>query len=381
MGKGTADESYLNEFEKKIIKFCKEIIDFTVNFLKLEKELKKNFLETWGKIGKTRWAGAGRGAGKLQRDNLHTRGQGAKNPLSNRNFRWTPLVIAKNLPPWAKEVKEIKYEEIEIKIEKGRGKKKKEETKKVKAFVYIVEKDNKYMEIKPGKEVYNLPLNEPPYCITQAQFNNFWDNLDDSKKEEIKNFTDLDWTINATMIPAYEYSYWTFSIESFLVCLLSVASTLYYKNNKISDLKASIVEKWEKFLEENEEHIPVIKNNENKKEKQVSLTTLSSISIEELQLCPLCKTLLTQFPAGLEKENRPENWSASSFPWKTSKKKEGEKESIQLLHIKPLIETEIRHSPDNVRYGHRWCNVAMADASLEYTLDFFEHVLKNNNRC
>lgn len=375
MGKGTADKNYLNDFEEKIIKFCEEVIDLTVGFL--EEELKKDFLETWGKIGKTRWAGAGRGAGKLQRDNLHTRGQGAKNPLSNRNFRWTPLVIAKKLPPWAKEIKEIKYEEIEIKIEKGRGKKKKEETKKARVFVYIVEKNGKYEEIRPGKEVYNLPLNEPPYCITEKQFHSFWESLDNSKREEIENFTDLDWTINATMIPASEYSYWTFSIESFLVCLTSVVSTFYLKNNKISEkLKTFILDKWKEFLKENEAYIPIFESR-----KQVSLTTLSSISIKELQLCPLCKTLLTQFPAGLEKENRPENWSASSFPWKTSKKKEGEKESIQLLHIKPLVETEIRHLPDNVRYGHRWCNVAMADASLEYTLDFFEHVLKNNNRC
>ncbi len=31
------------------------------------------------------------------------------------------------------------------------------------------------------------------------------------------------------------------------------------------------------------------------------------------------------------------------------------------MHINPLIEKEIRHNASNVRYGFRWCNVAMAD--------------------
>ena len=51
MGKGTIDKDYLSDFEKKILAFCKEVVNLTANFV--VEEDKKNFLETWGKIGKT----------------------------------------------------------------------------------------------------------------------------------------------------------------------------------------------------------------------------------------------------------------------------------------------------------------------------------------
>lgn len=67
--------------------------------------------------------------------------------------------------------------------------------------------------------------------------------------------------------------------------------------------------------------------------------------------------------------------------WRSSKKEEGDDSSIQIMHINPLVESEIRHNSNNVRYGHRWCNVAMTDHSLDETLDFMEFVIKAHNRC
>jgi len=50
------------------------------------------------------------------------------------------------------------------------------------------------------------------------------------------------------------------------------------------------------------------------------------------------------------------------------------------MHIKPLIEREIRHTPENTRYGHRLCNVAMADHSVEETVDFMRAVVKAHEK-
>jgi hypothetical protein len=80
-----------------------------------------------------------------------------------------------------------------------------------------------------------------------------------------------------------------------------------------------------------------------------------------------------------EEVSRGMNTSALGLPdlfRRLHKRKEGAPESIQLFHVEPLIETEIRHTPRLTRYGHRWCNVAMADRSLEETIDFMEAIVK-----
>ena len=38
------------------------------------------------------------------------------------------------------------------------------------------------------------------------------------------------------------------------------------------------------------------------------------------------------------------------------------------------------HNAKNARYGHRWCNIAMSDRSIEETLDFMEAVIKAHQR-
>ena len=47
--------------------------------------------------------------------------------------------------------------------------------------------------------------------------------------------------------------------------------------------------------------------------------------------------------------------------------------------IKPLIEEEIRHKAENCSWGHRWCNIAMTDHTIEETLEYFNHVVKEHN--
>jgi hypothetical protein len=80
-----------------------------------------------------------------------------------------------------------------------------------------------------------------------------------------------------------------------------------------------------------------------------------------------------------------ENGKLKAYPtwqpeWRPSKKGEREDASVQVMHVNPLIDKEIRHNAKNVRYGHRWCNVAMTDHSLDETLDFMEFIVKAHKR-
>ena len=78
---------------------------------------------------------------------------------------------------------------------------------------------------------------------------------------------------------------------------------------------------------------------------------------------------LKQFRKG----ERPNSWKPS---WTKNKTKEGDDDSLQITHLKPLVEDEERHNAFNCSYGHRWCNVAMTDHNLEESLKLFQHVVK-----
>lgn len=82
--------------------------------------------------------------------------------------------------------------------------------------------------------------------------------------------------------------------------------------------------------------------------------------------------------ADLPERERKNVWQPE---WRTRKREEGEDKSIQIMHLKPLVESEIIHTAENVRYGHRWCNVSMTDHSIDETLDFMEHVVTVHGRC
>jgi len=94
--------------------------------------------------------------------------------------------------------------------------------------------------------------------------------------------------------------------------------------------------------------------------------------------CPMCKVSITGNQANMPERKRGEVWQTA---WRKTKRGEGEDSSIQIMHVNPLIEKTIGHNAENVRYGHRWCNVSMTDHSLEETLDFMEYIVRAHKRC
>ena len=86
----------LTKRDREILNLCEEISKLIKNELPTNYQL--DFWNEYGKIDYTRDAGTGLAGGKLQRDALCTPGKSAKDPLSNRNLRWHPLVVAHQLP-------------------------------------------------------------------------------------------------------------------------------------------------------------------------------------------------------------------------------------------------------------------------------------------
>ena len=74
---------------------------------------------------------------------------------------------------------------------------------------------------------------------------------------------------------------------------------------------------------------------------------------------------------------RPAIWAPN---WLPAKREEGDDASIQLMHLNPLIETEIRHRAKNVRYGFRWSNVSMTDHSVDEAVEFFKYIVEAQKR-
>ena len=99
---------------------------------------------------------------------------------------------------------------------------------------------------------------------------------------------------------------------------------------------------------------------------------------EDITKCPVC---LLNISKGLEAFRKSERGTTWQPAWRSSKKEEGDDSSIQIMHVNPLVEMQIKHNSSNVRYGHRWCNVSMTDHSLDETLDFMEFVVRAHNRC
>ena len=105
----TIGANSLTDRDQKIIKLCSQVAQTIRNEIS-DKAGKKKFWDEFGKTSLTRDAGAGRGAGKLQRDALCTRGIQGKAPFSNRNLRWHPLVLACNPVDYAASIERIEIE-------------------------------------------------------------------------------------------------------------------------------------------------------------------------------------------------------------------------------------------------------------------------------
>ncbi len=325
----TVGASLLTEKDKRIIKLTESISDI-LNESIYDSDAKKHFQQNYSKISYTRDAGTGRGAGKLQRDALCTRGRQGKVPFSNRNLRWHPLVVAD---------KEIYYaqpiEKLEVEGER--------------ALVFVINGKRYYPE-----EVYQLDKR----CVVLPE--HWIPHID-----ILKNWTDSDWTANSCIIPALESTEWWYALESFIVLGISIAGTLYRVKN-IDNLVDSITS--------------LLKNQDIDKRIKLPTDILKRIlkNKESLLLCPLCRSRLNSNVADLPERERDSIWQPQ---WRKKKRIEGEDKSIQITHLKPLIESEIIHTAENVRYGHRWCNVSMTDHSIDETLDFMEHIVKVHGRC
>ncbi|MFH1005627.1 MAG: hypothetical protein V1781_09100 [Bacteroidota bacterium] len=324
----TISASFLTDLDNKTIALCKQISEILLENISTEK-LQKEYWKEFGKISFSRDGGLGLGGGKLQRDAICTRGRGGKAPFSNRNLRWHPLVVSAEKPSFAKEIEriEIDDETLIFVVKDSKGK-----TKKI-----------------PSDKVHEL---SERYCATSKHWQPHIDT--------VKNWNDTQWTQNSCVIPALEACEWFDSVETYAVLGIAVAVELY---------KAD-------FSKAYSEVVKILKSQTI--DTNIKLPSkLFPKQKEEFTNCPISKISIDGNLDKFRKEVRSETWQPN---WRSSKKDEGDDASIQVMHLSPLVEKEIQHNAENVRYGFRWCNVAMTDHSLEETLDFMEHIVKAHGR-
>ena len=327
----TISANDLTLIDRKIIGLCAGIAE-TIRDEISHAANQKKFLDEFGKTSLTRDAGAGRGAGKLQRDALCTRGVQGKAPFSNRNLRWHPLVLANDPVAFAAPIERI---EIEGDDEQQ-------------TLVFIV-KENGKENAYPSSKVHELPER---FVTLPEHWQPLFDNL--------RYWSDTLWTQNSCIITAYEACNWQDAVETYAVLGLSIAVDDYKINfDKIYPKIVSILQA---------QHID-------------SSVTLPSKDFpadkEDIICCPLCKVPKSQNPANLPDREREERFK---FSFSGNKRNEGEDSSMQIMHVEPLIESEMRHSGANVRFGHRWCNVAMTDHSIDETVDFMEYIVNAHRK-
>lgn len=328
----TISASFLTEFDLKVIQFCENISSLIFDKID-DLDLKNKYKNEYGKISKTRDGGLGLGGGKLQRDALCTRERQGKAPFSNRNLRWHPLIVAENKPSYAKEIERIRI--------KGDGE------SKVLIF-YIKDSNNRLIEF-PSDKAHELPsryVTLPKHWLEHV--------------DELKHWNDTLWTQNSCIIPALEACDWVDSIETYAVLGISIAVEFF----KVD------------FKKLYHDVYNLLKNQSIS--KQVSLPSRNFPSKKEnFVKCPLCLCSISLNPSEIPPRLREITWQPS---WNTNKRSEGEDSSIQIMHVNPLVEKELRHNAANVRYGHRWCNVSMTDHSISETLDFMEFIVKAHKR-
>lgn len=324
----TVSASFLTDLDRSVIELSGSIASAIKEIIPLEKD-KLDFEKEFGKVNLSRDAGAGRGAGKLQRDAICTRGRQGKAPFSNRNLRWHPLVVAEDKPSYAKEIDRIEIEGVD----------------EAQTLVFFV-KDSSGKELRfPADRVHEMPerfVALPKHWIPHVPV--------------LKNWNDTLWTQNSCVIPALEACRWQDAVETFASLGISAASVFYG-----ADLKALLAKVTDVLSKQ-------------KIDTKLKLPTENfPRETSEILSCPVCRLGLSEDLERFRKERRETTWQPS---WRPSKKSEGDDGSVQILHVVPLVESENRHNVSNVRYGHRWCNVAMTDHSLEETIDFMDFVVK-----
>ena len=147
---------------------------------------------------------------------------------------------------------------------------------------------------------------------------------------------------------------WVEAVEVFSILSISVASELYSVDKKklyTSVIKVLLSQTIDKNLQVPSAKYPVFEN--------IDLG------------CPICKLPLKDSLDAFRSIDRETTFQPTIS---NNKRSEGEDNATQLVHINPLIDSLVNHNPQNVRFGHRWCNVAMTDHTLEDVLKFFEHI-------
>ena len=270
----------------------------------------------------------------MQRDALCTRGKQGKAPFSNRNLRWHPLIVAEHKFDYAK-----KIERIEIGGEN-----------ESQVLIFII-KDKNRKEVKyPSDKVHELPGR---YVVLPEHWISHVDRL--------KHWNDTLWTQNSCVIPSVEACSWEDSVETYALLGIIMATEVYGAgfDNTYSQI------------------VGILKKQEVDKNFKLPSKYFPRKNPQILK-CPMCKISILENPASLPNRERIGTWQPA---WRGKKRGEGEDSSIQIMHVLPLVENESRHNAKNVRYGHRWCNVAMTDHSLDETLDFMEYIVKAHKRC
>ena len=330
MAKGrTISARELTPEDQEVLELCSELSRQYKRLIK-EPELQEDYYETWGKVNLSRDAGAGRGGAKIQRDALCTRGRTDKAPYSNRNLRWHPLVVASICPTFAKPITKIEISETR--------------TERVLEFSVIV---NGKSKIFSSDQVQELP---ETYAVLPEHWLPHHENL--------KTWSDEDWTRNSCLISANEACTKDDAIETFVSLNASILASTYNVNiSKITEATKKILG--------------------NNNARSIFDEKLQSVLEDEsLYVCPICKNPLDFTLEIFRDGQRSLSWKPG---WKENKQSEGDDHSPQVMHVNPLNEFEIRHNSSNVRYGHRWCNITMTDHSLEETLRFMKYVVERHN--
>lgn len=326
-GRNTVSRDKLTDRDRRALEISKDLSRILADSIPSPSD-KEAFNKEYGTISFSRDAGYGRGAGKLQRDALCTRGRGGKNPYSNRNLRWHPLIVAHETPKYAQEVDDIGIRDKKL---------------------FFVARGESF----GADEVYRIS-DSLPYCAPFAK----WQPL----VSELRRWEMEDWQNNGCVIPALEYSPVNHSLETYAVLGLVVVSSFY---------KASLDQTYSDIAS-------VLKSGFGKIGVDgLSLDFPTEDKLTDLILCPLCRAKIVNRPADLQFPVRPPIWQPT---WMKAKREEGEAESLQITHTRPLIEKETIHTARNVRYGHRWCNVAMTNHSVDETLRFFAEVVRAHNK-
>ncbi len=327
----TISANHITDLDKSVLTLCKEISIIVKDSI-TDGNLKRLFWNDYGKVSMTRDAGAGRGGGKLQRDALCVRGRQGKAPYSNRNLRWHPLTVAAQEIQFARPIERIEIEGVD----------------NTQTLVFIVSINGEEKRFSSDM-VHELPER---FVVLPEHWMEYIDNL--------KLWNDTLWTQNSCVIPAMEACEWWNAIEVYAFLAITVAIEKF--DVEFEDIYNKIKKILENQIIDTNLNLP----SDNFPDKEY-----------DYKNCPVCKKSLSDTLGEFRNDDREKTWQPA---WSSSKRSEGEDGSNQILHILPLIETEIRHKVGQVKFGHRWCNVAMTDHSLEEALDFFEYIVRAHNR-